>query len=271
MRRRLLWSAAAGAAVALVLLVLIARVLRSFVRYEDSLRRAAALAAIGQISALVAHEVKNPLAIIRSRSERVRARIEAGKDPREILEWFGAIPAEVDRLDAILTGYLSLARPEAEGEGTCDPAAVARETVELLRPELARQGVSAQSEFPDGTLSVAMGARSLKQILLNLLLNAMQAMDAGGVVTVRARREPGKVAIEVQDSGRGMSEEERRRAVEPFYTTRPAGSGLGLTLVQSLVQARGGTVEIRSAPGRGTRVSLLLPAAGGAGERKDGA
>lgn len=269
MRRRLLWFASAGAGIALVVLVLIARVLRSLVRFEDSLRRAAALAAIGQISALVAHELKNPLAIIRSRSERVRARIEAGKDPREILEWFDAIPAEVDRLDAILTGYLSLARPEAEGEGSARPAAVAHETLELLRPEFERRGLRVETQFEEADeLTAAMGARSLRQVLLNLLLNAAQATEAGGVVTVRAQRGPGGVLLEVQDTGRGMDEEERRRALEPFFTTRPAGSGLGLTLVQSLVQARGGSLEIRSAPGRGTRVLLRLPEAGGENTRR---
>ena len=269
MRRRLLWSALGASLGALVLVLLILRVLRSLIRYEDSVQRAAALAAIGQISALVAHEVKNPLAIIRSRSERLRAKLEKGSDPRELLVWFDAIPAEVDRLDAILTNYLALARPDVEGEGSCRPDAVARETAAFLRPELENRGLTVEEEFdPDGRARVAMGARSLKQVFLNLLLNAMQASERGGPITIRTRREHVGFALEVEDRGRGMTEEERRRAQEPFFTTRPTGSGLGLSLVQSLVEARAGRVEIRSAVGRGTRVTIRLPSASSERERE---
>jgi signal transduction histidine kinase len=193
----------------------------------------------------------------------VRARIVSGKDPREILEWFDVIPAEVDRLDAILTGYLSLARPEAEGEGECRPAEVAAETARLLGPELERRGIRLELDTAAaGVLPAAMGGRSLKQVLLNLLLNASQAMDSGGEISVRVRPDGSWIMIEVEDGGCGMSEADRRRALEPFFTTKPTGSGLGLTLVHSLVQAREGRLDIRSTPGQGTRVTVRLPRGG---------
>jgi signal transduction histidine kinase len=262
MRRKLLWSAGLGLVGVLVLGLLILRVLRSLIAYEESLRRAAALAAIGQISAIVAHEIKNPLAIIRSRSERVRAKIQSGKDPSEVLEWFEAIPAEVDRLDAILTSYLSLARPDQEGGGSCRPVAVAEETVQFLGAELTKRGIRLEREFDSGeTLVAAMGARSLRQVLLNLMLNSIQAMERGGRLVLRAHRDHPWVELEVEDNGTGMTEAEMSRVLEPFFTTRPTGSGLGLTLVQSLVQARGGDLHIRSAPGQGTRVTIRLPGA----------
>lgn len=264
MRQRLRWGAGLGLSALFILTLLMLRVLRSFMRYEDSLRRAAALAAIGQISAVVAHEIKNPLAIIRSRSERVRAKIEAGRDPKEILEWFEAIPAEVDRLDSILTSYLSMARPDSEGEGACRPEEVAEETLRLLAPELEKRGIRLETEYENPRrMSAAMGARSLRQVLLNLMLNAAQAMEEGGRLAVRVRGERQAIELTVEDTGHGMSEENRKKVLEPFFTTRPTGSGLGLTLVQSLVQARGGELEIRSAPGQGTRVTIRLPQARG--------
>ena len=260
MRRILRLAAISGLGAVVVLGIFFWRVLRSLIRYEDSLRRAAALAAIGQISAIVAHEIKNPLAIIRSRAERVRAKLAAGKDPQEVLEWFETIPAEIDRLDAIVTTYLSLARPDQEGIASCRPAAVAEETCRLLAPDLASKGIRLETAYEEPeTLTASIGARSLKQIALNLMLNAAQAMEQGGTIKVRTRRLRPGMELEVEDTGAGMTEEQRRRALEPFFTTRPTGSGLGLTLVHSLVQARGGSLEIRSVPGEGTRVSVRLP------------
>lgn len=235
------------------------RVLRSLTRLEDSLRSAAALSAIGQIAAVVAHEVKNPLAIIRSRAERVRAKIEAGKDSAEVLSWFEAIPSEIDRLDEIVTSYLSLARPDGAKERRSDPRSVIEEIARLLRPDLDRRGIALTLEIPEEPMEAAIGARSLKQILLNLLLNAAQAMEGeGGSIVVGAARQEGRVRVSVRDTGRGMSDEEIRRAFEPFYTTKATGSGLGLTLVRSLVQGSAGIMEIRSRPGKGTEVVLLF-------------
>jgi len=258
LERRLVWSAALGTAAVVVLGALFFRTLFSYVRLEDSLRRSAALLAIGQISALVAHEIKNPLAIIRSRAERVRAKIEAGKEPAEILEWFEAIPNEVDRLNQIVSNYLSLSSPDQLGQGECDVQAVVSDTEALLSPELSRRAISFVNQVGDSA-KVPMGARSLKQILLNLVLNAAEALGEKGTVRVSLETHAKDVELAVEDDGPGMSDEVRRRALEPFFTTKPTGSGLGLTLVASLLAARGGRLEIQAAHPRGTRMKVLLP------------
>jgi two-component system sensor histidine kinase HydH len=260
MRRQLLWTSAWGLAAVLVVGFFFFRILRSLIRLEDSMRRTAALAAIGQISAVVAHEIKNPLAIIHSRAERVRSKIASGKDPREVLEWFEAIPAEVDRLNEIVTNYLSLARPEGSGEGRCRVAQVVQETVRLLEHDLTEKGIVIRLDLADPENLIApMGPRSLKQLLLNLILNAAQAIERDGTISIESRRASPWVELVVADDGAGLVESERSRVLEPFYTTKPTGSGLGLTLVSSLVQARGGRLEIESSRGRGTRVRTLLP------------
>jgi len=261
LRRRLINSAVFAGLALLVLGAVFFLILRSLFRLEDSLKSTAALAAIGQISSIVAHEIKNPLAIIRSRAERVRAKIEAGKDSEEVLEWFETIPNEVDRLNEIVTNYLSLARPGQGGEEQCEIASVARDTMALLRHDLERRGISLREDFPANALAaptVQIGSRSLKQILLNLILNAGQAIEGEGQITVRSREVDRGWEISVIDTGRGMGEEEVRRILEPFYTTKETGSGLGLTLVQSLVTGRGGKLEIHSTPGSGTEIRIRL-------------
>ncbi len=259
LRSRLLFSALLGLLATSALGGIFFFTLRSLIRLEDSLKSTAALAAIGQISSVVAHEIKNPLAIIRSRSERVRSKIVAGKDAEEILEWFDVIPSEVDRLNEIVTNYLSLARPEAQGEGRCRLRAVVEETVQLLSHDLEKKGIQLRSEL-EGDWEIGIGSRSLKQILLNLILNAAQAIDEQGEVVVDGELKSKKWAVlSIRDTGRGMTDEERRRVAEPFFTTKPTGSGLGLTLVHSLVRARQGKVEIKSQPGAGTEVRIFLP------------
>ncbi|MBK8231091.1 MAG: hypothetical protein IPK72_10995 [Candidatus Eisenbacteria bacterium] len=278
LRTRLFWAQGIGTLAVVILGTLFFRILRSFVRLEDSLRQSSALLAIGQISAVVAHEIKNPLAIIRSRSERVRAKIEAGKPREEILEWFDAIPNEVDRLNQILGNYLSLARPDQNAEGSCEVEQVMRETAALLEPDLARRGITLQTSGGEAResgvpLRAAFGARSLKQVLLNLVLNASEAIQAQGPgstgrIGLVARRVGDRIEIVTTDDGPGMSDEARRRALEPFFTTKPTGSGLGLTLVSSLVRARGGRLRFESAAPKGTVVRLELPAPTGERNRE---
>jgi len=263
LRSRLLFSAGLGFLATAALGVVFFLTLRSLVRLEDSLRGTAALTAIGQIASVVAHEIKNPLAIIRSRSERVRAKIEAGKDPAEVLEWFDVIPQEVDRLNEIVTNYLSLARPDRDAEARCRVSAVAEEIALLLRHDLERRSIELRLEG-EPELHAAIGARSLKQVFLNLVLNAVDAIGEGtsGQIRIQARSRSAKwVEVRVSDTGKGMTPAERSRILEPFFTTKPTGSGLGLTLVQSLVHGAGGRVEIESRPGEGTSVVLLIPVA----------
>lgn len=268
--RRAWWVAATSMGLVLLLAALFVRTLRGLVLLERSLRRQSALVAIGQISALVAHEIKNPLAIIRSRAERVQKKIDAGRPKEEILEWFEVIPREVDRLDRILTNYLSLARPGESGVPRCAPALVLRDTLALVDPELQKRGIRREldpaldPEAPAaGTFDAAIEARALHQVFLNLILNAAQAMENGGTLRLRGRALARTVELEVEDDGPGMDEATRRRVTEPFFTTKPTGSGLGLTLVSSLLDARGGRLDLRSAPGSGTTARISLPRATG--------
>jgi signal transduction histidine kinase len=259
LRRTWLIAGAAFVCLAIVLAVLLIGVFRALERTESSLRGAAALATAGQLAAVVAHEIRNPLAILQSRAERVQEELAAGTDTGTIARLLEAIPMEVRRLDRILTNYLSLARP-AESPGHCAVAPVIEETIELLEKDLSRGRIQVRWDAPGRELRVRLGSGPLRQALLNLFLNARDAMPEGGEMRVTARAEDLWVRLTVADTGHGMDRATRRRLFEPFFTTRPTGSGLGLAVVDSVVRSCGGRVEVTSERGKGSSFALLLPA-----------
>ncbi len=262
LRRQVLLSAAAGMIAVLLLTLFFARLLRTQAVAERTLRETAALAAAGELAAILAHEIRNPLAIISSRAERVRAKIAQGKSAGEVLEWFDAIPREVDRLDAVLTGYLAFARPGDLEAETTQLRGTVEAALSLLAGDFARKGIElARTDQAAGELRVAMAPAALHQVLLNLLLNARDAMPEGGQVRLDAQASGRWLLLRIADNGCGMTGEQRRRAFESFYTTKPQGSGLGLAVVRSMVDLYGGRITLESEPGTGTRITLRLPLA----------
>jgi len=249
----------ASVCIAVILGVLLLSVFRALERYERGLRGTAALATAGQLAAVVAHEIRNPLAALQSRSERVQEELASGSNPAEAARLLDAIPVEVRRLDRILSNYLSIAR-SVEGTGGCAIAPVVDETLELLAKDLARTAVRTDVVIASRDLRVRLAPGPLRQALLNLLLNAREAMaDKGGEIRIRADADGAWVRLEVSDNGPGISPRLRRRIFEPFFTTRTAGSGLGLAVVDSVVRSCGGRVEVRSEPHQGSTFVLVLP------------
>ncbi len=227
-------------------------------RLETRLRRTETLAAMGQMAAMLAHEIRNPLGIIRGAAERTGERYGIGED-----DVFRFIPEEVDRLERTLAAYLDFARPPgAGGGGEVDLAAALRRTLALAAEELRRKEVEVVEEIPvDGDEPVRVGAdpHLLQQAFLNVVLNARDAMPEGGVLTVGLERRGRRAVVSFRDTGTGMTPEVRRRALEPFFTDKEKGSGLGLTVVRRVTEEMGGRLDLRSEPGRGATVVLDLP------------
>jgi len=264
LRRQLLLSGAIGMVAILAVGVFFGRLLRAQARAERTLRETSALAAAGELAAILAHEIRNPLAIISARAERVRTKIERGRSPEEILEWFDAIPREVDRLDRVLARYLSFARPSDPGGEAAEVGPTIDAALSLLEGDFARKGITVDRGSADSeTVRVALAPAALHQVLLNLMLNARDAMAAGGRLTIAVVAEPAVVKLRVGDTGTGMTHEQKRRAFESFYTTKPGGSGLGLAVVRSMLDLYGGSVAVDTAEGRGTVFTLRLPRARG--------
>ena len=256
---RLLATTALLAALAVVLLsALFVRLAAGQARLEASLARAENLASVGELAATLAHEVRNPLGVIQGAAQRLR-RNYAGPEP----ELFDYIQAEVDRLAKTVRRYLDFARPAPPGEGG-DLEEALSATLGLLEREahsrriaLVREGLA--SAATDGHC-VRLGGEELKQVLFNLVRNALEAVPEGGTIRVGWAARPGAYELWVADDGPGMDAATLKRVRRPFVTTRAQGTGLGLSIVDRLVREAGGRLELESAPGRGTTCRVRLPA-----------
>ncbi|MDM7916328.1 MAG: ATP-binding protein, partial [Candidatus Eisenbacteria bacterium] len=258
LRRIWLVTGIGSAMIAVVLAILLIGVLRALARYEEGLRGATALASAGQLAAAVAHEIRNPLQVLQSRAERVQEELQAGTDRAEIQRLLDTIPSEVRRLDRILTNCLSLARVREESASS-GVARVVEETVELLEKEMARSRIRIAVDPGPAGLRARIGPGPLRQALLNLCLNAREAMPEGGELSIGIERRDGWVRLAVRDTGVGIDRAVRDRVFEPFFTTRRSGSGLGLAVVDSILRRNGGRIEVQSEPGKGSVFTLWLP------------
>ncbi len=219
------------------------------------------LAAIGRLAAGIAHEVRNPLGVIRASAAMVREHFGPADDSHRAC---GFILDEIDRLDGLIASLLAFARPTAL---RVRPAAVqdvvARATAladEALRKRDAR--LAAQIAVPGAELSVDPDL--IAQVLLGLVTNAAEAIAPGGHVELRARVEPAAVVLAVADDGPGVPEADRTRVFEPFYTTKASGTGLGLAMAERIARAHGGELRVVQGAGagpggRGACFELVLP------------
>ena len=225
----------------------------------DQLIRADRLAAMGELTASVAHEVRNPLGVIRASVQLLE---ETVPDERRISEAARVIKQEIDRLDRVIKALLDFGRPSPPTLRPTNVEDVVADVVMFTRQFAGRSGVEIRTDYVAGVALVSADADQLKQVLVNLVSNAVQAMDAsGGTIVVRVWDDDAYVFISVADDGPGIPGELLHRIFDPFYSTRDAGTGLGLTIVHRIVDQHGGRLEVESAPGAGTTFTVALPAA----------
>ncbi|RAI42663.1 two-component system sensor histidine kinase AtoS [Rhodoplanes roseus] len=214
--------------------------------------RADRLAALGELTAGIAHEVRNPLTSI-------RGFIQYLDECESLDEWRAYGPLiirQVDSLNHIVSELLAFGRPQPPRIGTVDVARLIEEMAFLARGKSdARIELACDGSFP----TIEADGEALKQALLNLIINAIQAIPDGGTVTVSTRTEDDHVAIVVKDDGVGVDPENLDKVFDPFFSTKPSGTGLGLAMVHRIVDAHGGVITFDSAPGKGTVVEIRLP------------
>lgn len=235
---------------------------RSIEAFEDNLREASRLAAIGMLTRSIAHEVKNPLGAMGIHLEQLRRRLSRAEPDPATEERIRVIREEIDRLHEILREWLRLTAPEDQQGGETLVEGVLDSVARLLRVEARHQSVELIVERAGDLGTVPLAASALRQVLLNLALNALQAMPSGGRLQLLAHRVADRLVLEVQDSGSGIAEEIRDRVFDFHFTTRADGSGLGLPICKRLVESAGGTISFESALGRGTTFRIVLPAQG---------
>ena len=257
--------------------VIIFQDLTRFKELEEELKRADRLAAVGELAAGMAHEIRNPLASLCGSIEVLESELDLDPENQRLMD---IVLRESERLDELVTNFLLFAKP---GEPICevfDPAELIQETIELLRNHSACTHSVIISEELAGSVHVNANAQQIKQVLWNLFLNSVQAMPGGGCLTVSLRRtseedlrgitrdrlgaaqEEGFAMITVSDTGGGIDPRSMGKIFDPFFTTKVRGTGLGLAVAYRIVDSHQGKLLVKSKKGEGSTFTILLPLSG---------
>jgi len=217
-------------------------------------------AEIGLLAGGLAHEIRNTLNAMHTQIALLRKQLSPQTGSAS--QWMGQLERAVAELEEFVTEFLAFARPARDQLEEVDLAALIGSLLDFMALDLEQGKVTVVTEFDTDLPAVYVDAGKLKRALLNLFINARQAMPEGGTLTVRARKgETGEVVVEVQDTGCGIPEEDRPRIFQTFFSTKPEGTGLGLAVVKRTVEDFGGRVAFTSEVGRGTTFRISLPTA----------
>jgi signal transduction histidine kinase len=230
---------------------------------DERERLVAQFAEIAALAGGLAHEIKNPLSTISLNLELLIEDVSEGDSARDrrMLKKLLSLQQECRRMGVILEDFLKFARA---GELSLVPSSlnnVVREFIEFYQPEAAANGVEISPHLGADLPEVRLDGGLFRQVLLNLALNAQQAMPRGGLMEVQTRLREGLVELDLIDNGTGMDEKTLSRIFDAFFSTKKGGSGLGLATVKRIVEAHGGRLAVDSAPARGTRITISLPPA----------
>jgi len=254
---RLILAVATGLSIVGILLftVFVFRATGSLIEAREALMRAETLAAMGRMAAGLAHEIRNPLFIIRSGAEKLRDAC-----PGQAPEIDSYVIEEVDRLNGTLTDYLLFARNEPGRVAPFDLAETLGKCVRNVKESIESPAVELVADLEISRAPVAGDEKRLQQAILNVILNARQAIADGGRVRVSLSASGHEYVVRVADTGPGIPEKDRSRIFEPFFTTKTHGSGLGLAIAKKTIEDHGGRIDVTSGAGAGTEVTIALPA-----------
>jgi signal transduction histidine kinase len=227
---------------------------------ERRLVQADKLSSIGLLAAGVAHEVNTPLAVISTYAQMLAKQISGDDQKSRLLE---KIAKQTFRASEIVNSLLSFSRVSPTAFDEVSLNRIIRETLPLVEHQMEKAAIKVQLDLEEQLPLVKANVGKLQQVFLNLFLNARDAMEVGGTLDVRSRSEGPSVWVDVIDTGRGILPENLPRIFDPFFTTKPGrkGTGLGLSVTYGIVREHGGTIEVESQPGQGTRFHLEFPLA----------
>lgn len=256
------WGLLLGWVSALLLSGVVAYV--AYGRYERLQRRARhaeRLAELGTLTGGLAHEIKNPLSTIQLNLQLLREDLDPHHPGHgRLVTRLNTVQKEVSRLRDILDDFMRYAGKLELDRRRLDLGSLLEELVDFFSPQAQAHRVQLRLRKPDQPLVAPVDERLLKQALLNLMINAVQAMpEAGGEVMLSARREDGRAVLEVIDTGRGMAPEALARIFHAYYSTKPGGTGLGLAIAKRMVDEHGGHISATSEEGKGTMFRIELP------------
>lgn len=225
-------------------------------RHRKELRKSEQLAAVGELAASIAHEVRNPLAGMKGALEVLRGEFEQKPQHLEIVD---ELLLQIERLEHLVRDLLTYARPRAVNRQAFDLHDLLDRLLRSYQDSAAESGVDLRREYGAGTRILNADLHQMEQVFLNLIYNALQAMERGGTLVVSTRVDGVDVVVAFADTGPGIPPADLTRVFQPFFTTKHRGSGLGLPIVKKILEAHGGSVEVSSELGAGTTAAVSIP------------
>ncbi len=241
------------------------RDMTNVLKLQEEILRMDRLVSVGELSSGIAHEIRNPLAGIKTTAQALGEEM-AHDDPKR--EYLNRITKEIDRLNDLLKTFFSFAKPQKLSPVLCNIKDIVNEIIPLLIKDIANRGINFMEEYAPDLPRVRVDFNQMHQVFLNLFLNAIQAMPRGGELKIRAEPiasaplvNPGKdyVRISISDTGRGISAHDLKKMFDPFFTTRPKGIGLGLSITYQIIKNHGGSIKAESKVDKGTTFTIMLP------------
>jgi len=227
-------------------------------RLQQEVERTKRLASLGSLAAGVAHEIRNPLSSVKGFATYFREKLKDSPQDRDTAT---TMIQEVERLDRVIGQLLEFARPSTLKIKPVRLNDLIRHSLKLIEGDARSKGIEVEADIPHDLPDVPMDGDRINQVLLNLYLNGLQAMDGGGVLQVKVSRDEARklTTITVSDNGQGIEPADQERVFDPYFTTKPDGTGLGLAIVHKILDAHGGNIKVRSLRGAGTTVIVSLP------------
>ncbi|MBP7146026.1 MAG: hypothetical protein KBD01_00665 [Acidobacteria bacterium] len=262
--REMMFKLVVGAAISLVLLAVaffyVLRVIQRTRRLEAEAQRAEQLAYLGTLASGLAHEIRNPLNAMNINLQMLEEELADGRIDQDTLALLRGSRAEVLRLERLVRDFLAYARPQPSSREEVAPAELVGDVVRFMRPQFQGAGVTLQFDADQPAPHVSVDAGQIRQALLNILQNALEASAPKHTVRVSVgATEQGEARIEVADEGPGIPQDFRERIFEVFWSRKAAGSGLGLPIALRVVESHGGRIEVESEAGRGSTFRIVLP------------
>lgn len=228
-------------------------------KMEDEFRRMGELAAVGQLAASIAHELRNPLSSIKGAAQFLQKEYE---NEGAIVEFLDIIVEEVNGLSKLTTEFLEFARPMEFEIGPVDLNEIVRKTLQLMSVHLSESGVVVLDHLAEDMPTIQADGKQIEQVLRNIILNGLQAMPDGGTLSIQTKSSAQSAELIISDTGLGIQEDKLARIFVPFFTTKTKGTGLGLSVVQKIVDNHGGRIDVSSIVGQGTTFKIIFPLKG---------
>jgi two-component system sensor histidine kinase HydH len=212
---------------------------------------------VGSLAAGIAHEIRNPLSSIKGFATFFKERYRDNPEDQKTAD---IMVQEVERLNRVIGQLLEFARPMEMKRQWTSIQEVIRHTLRMIEGQAKAKNVAIRTDLPQHIGNISIDSDKITQVLLNLYLNGMEAMEEGGALTIAVLPyESRMVRIDVSDTGKGIDENDLARIFDPYFTTRSSGTGIGLAIVHKIIESHDGELRVTSEPGKGTTVSIFLP------------